>query len=109
MPTLKKWIEQERNGEEIIAIVFGKNHSWWDEDEEKSKLQIPYGKVLSYEEAEPFLNYEFDNGYGGEECHPIFAWTATRIFLIKCYDGATALEAIPRHPCECNPFFIGGG
>ena len=44
------------------------------------------------------FDYEYDEGYGTQECHDFYIWTITRILFIHEYDGSTYIESVPRHP-----------
>src|SRR6185437_5638479 len=67
------------------------------------------GKVVSWEQARPFLDYEYDSGFGGQDCHSVTIWTPTRVIFVHEYDGATGLTWVPRHPVEHCPAANGLG
>ena len=54
--------------------------------------------VLTWKEAQPILDYEYDSGYGSQDCHSLYIWTPTRVIYIHEYDGSTWPEAVPRNP-----------
>lgn len=56
------------------------------------------GVLMTWDEARPYLDYEYDNGYGGQDCHSVHIWTPARIIYVQEYDGATWLNSIPRNP-----------
>jgi hypothetical protein len=102
-------IENALNGETPEAIAIGGYGGYCSDDsdpvpETKTNKPLPWN-----EEVKGWLNYEYSAGYGGEECHPIYIWTKTRLLLVSCYDGSTGVESIPRNPTEEEPMFIGGG
>jgi hypothetical protein len=66
------------------------------------------GVVLPWSDARPFLDYEYDNGYGPPDCHAVFAWTDTHIVMVSQYDGSTRVFRVPRSPSPCEPFMPGG-
>lgn len=77
--------------EEIIGIKF-LNARGYDND-------IPFdGELVSFQEAVSVLDYTYDTGYGGQDCHSIYAWTPTRILFVGEYDGSTWIEWRPRNP-----------
>lgn len=96
---LADWLTKAAGDEPIEVVVLG------DVDYLMSNrdTDAPIGKLLTWEEALPYLQYKFYDGFGGAECHALYAWTATRIFLICEYDGSTRLKTIPRHPVACVP------
>lgn len=90
-------------GETIQYAVIG-DHSYY--------CNIPqhpdfYNKVLPWSIARAALDYEYDDGFGGAECHPVYAWTESCILFIHEYDGATCVRKIPRNPTAVVPGFGG--
>lgn len=55
-------------------------------------------RLMSWAEARRELNYNYDAGYGGQDCHDIYVWTSDRIYSIHEYDGSTCIISVPRHP-----------
>lgn len=106
---LVKWIEEEAMGEPIEAVVIGKM-GWGDYGSEDVPryAEQPRGKVLMWEEARPFLDYNFNAGYGAPSCNAIYAWTASRVIFVRQYDGSTGIESVPRNPVDCAPSMPGG-
>lgn len=102
-------IQELLNGEEVEAIVIG-NNSWGDYGL-KGKVIPPelFNKVVDWDIAKQYLNYEYDDGYGAPECHAVYVYTKARILFVNNYDGSTSLCAIPRHPIDCKPIMPGGG
>ena len=99
--------------ETIEKIVVGK-FKYYDYKEgfpldEKSFPKKYYNKLLDWELVKDFLDYDYDAGFGGKDCHPIYAWTPTRILFVCRYDGATWVDSIPRNPEETIPKMFGGG
>lgn len=90
-------------GEVIEAICIG-SKGWGDEKEKPTF----YPKHM-IEEALQVLDFEFNNGFGGEEGYRIFAWTPTKVIIKTVYDGAEAYKVIPRNPEEVMPQAYGGG
>ena len=101
--------------ETIEKIVVGKFGYPWDDEDNTTELDIKgfpknyYNKLLDWELAKDFLDYDYNDGYGGEDCHPIYAWTPTRILFVCYYDNATWVDSIPRNPDETIPKMFGGG
>ena len=65
----------------------------------------PPGKVLPWAEAYIYLDHEYDDGFGGTDCPPTYAWTETKVLYVHEYDGATSVYSVPRHPVDCTPSF----
>jgi hypothetical protein len=103
-------IEEVAKGEPIEAIVIGAMGGYeWEEDIGERVIPVSQrNKILSWEEARPLLDYEYGTGYGGVECHAIYAWTPTRILFVSQYDGSTEIESAPRNPTAGSPGIPGG-
>jgi hypothetical protein len=109
MSNLVKWIEEEASGEEIEAVVIGEM-GWEDygaEDVPNYEKQ-PKGKVIDWEEAKKWIDYEFDSGYGAPGCNAIYVWTTNKVMCIVQYDGSTRIHSIPRNPTDVMPDMPGG-
>jgi hypothetical protein len=92
---------KEAIGEEVVeAVVFTSllDQSYLDKTPEPRNAGIETDKIYSWEEAQPLLDYEYDAGYGGSDCHFVNIWTPTRVIYIHEYDGATWPEFVPRNP-----------
>ena len=103
MANIKDWLVNfEKDNDELIkAIVVGKH----DNSRYNEKETVDENVVLGRDEGLRKLDYEFDNGYGGADCHPITAWTNETIIYICEYDGATGLSSRPRNPTNHKPEF----
>jgi hypothetical protein len=98
---LVRWIEHELNGEPIEGVVIGEK-GWSFFDSPRSDY---VGKLLTWEQAKPILDYNFDSDFGSPGCHAIYLWTPTRVVCIHEYDGSTSLRILPRHPIAIIPEF----
>lgn len=101
-PNLKNWLLRAAGGEPIEAVVIGEMSSSHSEDVPRYAEQ-PRGKVLTWEEAAPWLDYTFNDDFGGAGCNPVYAWTKTKVITIGEYDGSTDWQVTPRHPVACEP------
>ena len=70
--------------------------------------RAPTGETMTWEEARPFLDYNYDDNFGAPECHAVYVWTKNYILFVSTYDGATNIEAMPRNPMSCKPKMFGG-
>jgi len=93
----------EKDGEIIEAIVIGPH----DNSRRVGEKDPKAGVLLSVEEALALLDEDYSDGYGGADCRPFYAWTATKVWFVGEYDGATWLAWTPRHPVENAPSFSG--
>ena len=100
MATLREWIEKYTDGEPIEAVMLGA--FGWDGFEQPAGLVLDgvKGKVLSLEEAIPYISYEFDDGFGIPECSAIVAYTKTWIISVSQYEGSTSPFRIARNPYD---------
>lgn len=108
MSVIAEWLEEMAGDEPIEAVVIGPHDDdYLKEDGHAPFNAAPLNKVMSWAEAKPFLSYEYDCDFGGADCHPVFAWTATKILTITEYDGATSPAWFPRNPVDIKPGFDG--
>lgn len=109
MANIRQWLEkvEQHLGEQIETIVIGKH----DLDEFSydppvdRRPEHARDKMLDRTTGLAILDAEFNNGYGGASCFPMYAWSANHFFTISEYDGATGLNTWPRHPIDCQPRF----
>ncbi|HMN10940.1 MAG TPA: hypothetical protein PKD55_01295 [Bellilinea sp.] len=110
MARLIDWINKMSNNEPIEAVIIGEM-GWSNFNEPpglpgdyKDKIGIP----MSFEEAIPYITYEFDSGYGAPGCTAMVAYTTSWIVSVVQYDGSTAPIKIPRNPKGYIPDMPGG-
>jgi len=104
MAKLIDWIQEETD-EEIIAVIFGDDYRTWAPIPEYP----PAGVVMTLEEAMPWLEREFDDGFGAPECPPMAAYTDNWIVSVSQYDGRTNQFVISRNPINgIKPCMPGG-
>ena len=111
MANLKEWILAEADGEKIEAVLIGKM-GWGDyrKKDVPGYDDMPKGELLTWEEAEGWLDYDFDDGFGSPSCNAVWAWTENKVIAIGQYDGATWAYYIPRNPVDnIMPSMEGGG
>ena len=109
MSNFKDDILEAAAGELIVGAVIGVM-DWGDYHSDKVpqyELQ-PKNKLLSWEEALPLLDYEYNTSYGAPECNAVYVWTENNVIFVSQYDGATSLHAIPRNPKDAAPEMPGG-
>jgi len=108
MANFLKDIMEALGTEEVEAVCIG-THYTQGQTRTEPKFRKKYNRLVPWEEAQKILDYKYDSGYGGEDCHPLYLWTASRVLFVACYDGATWIESVPRHPEDCEPAYMGGG
>lgn len=100
MSNFKQDILAAAAGEPILAIAVSAFRSWhYQLRDNPATSDHDLGSApVSWDKAEPVLDYEYDDGYGGQDCHDIWAWTATRVLSIHEYDGSTLVISVARNP-----------
>lgn len=93
--------EEAATGEAIVAIVVGKH----DGADWNAKPLPDENIILSREAGLAKLDQDYNNGYGGADCFPFWAWTESRVYYVREYDGSTELSSVPRHPVGGEPGF----
>jgi len=107
MSNFKEDILREADGEEIIGVVIGA-FGWGDYHKKPSVPAFQSGKLMTWEDALPILDYEYDAGWGAPDCHAIVAWTENKVLFVVQYDGSTNVCTVPRNPSDCEPDMPGG-
>lgn len=100
-------IEDAAAGEVIRYVLIGDAS---ENPEHAPRPPVIRGALLTWDQARPMLDYEYDSGYGLEDCDAVFVWTSKRVLFVGCYDGRTWVTGIPRQPSTgTTPFTVGGG
>lgn len=87
--------------EKIVGVVIGETGLGdYGSDAVPLYSEQPKGKVLDWETAKKYLNYEYDSGMGAFGCNAIYVWTDTKVLFVSQYDGATSICSIPRNPID---------
>lgn len=109
MANLKGWILKAANGEAVEGVVIGEM-GWgsYGSDGVPNYAQQPRNRVLTWQEALPWIDYEFEAGYGAPGCNAVYAWTASRVLFVSQYDGSTCINSVPRNPGDVPPVMPGG-
>ena len=109
MANLIEWITNNIPESEIDGVVIGEM-GWGDyaSSHVPKYNEQPRGKVLSWIDAKPLLDYEFSSGYGAPQCNAVYVWGKSTIMGICQYDGSTAPFFIPRNPIDIIPEMPGG-
>jgi hypothetical protein len=97
-----KDIEEHLAGESVEAVVVDPLDRWSSHRQARD-AGITFGVPVPWEQAKGWFDYEYDDGYGGSDCHPVYIWTATRVLFVVEYDGATSMASVPRCPTVCEP------
>ncbi len=103
MMTFAKEIEMAAGDEEILSVVIGQNKDFlyvYDDEPHPARWisEEFIGVPLSWDVARPLLNYNYDDGYGGQDCHNVYVYTPTEVIGVHEYDGATWLVGVSLTP-----------
>lgn len=109
MANFKQDILRRAGDEPIEAIVIQPYRESNYDHPENTYSNRPNRPVQAWQDVEAELDYEYDDGYGGEDCHAFVAWTPTRVLFLGVYDGSTWIDSVPRNPVPYAPEGIGGG
>lgn len=106
--TFARDIEAAADGEPIETIVIGV-HGWegYKKDGDARAAPVRHGVRLSWDEARPMLDYDYNGGFGAPDCHAIWAWTPSRVLFVHEYDGSTGVVWVPRSPQDGSPGLSG--
>lgn len=109
MANLVEWITEKAGADAIEAVVLGEM-GWGDYNSAAvpNYKEQPRYVVLSWEQAKPWLDYEFHNGYGAPGCNAICVWTTNQVLFVSQYDGSTDIQSVPRNPVAHKPSMPGG-
>lgn len=98
-------IEAAANGEAIDAVVLSGSPRYepYGPIDARRKAPVKVGVRLSWQEARPMLDYEYNDDFGTQDCDSIYAWTASRVMYVQEYDGSTTVMWLPRNPVDVVP------
>ncbi len=103
MANLATDFEAAAGAETILAAVLSAPYDFRYSDTPPAYV----GTVLSWVDARPILDYDYNSGFGGADCHAAYAWTETRVLFVHEYDGATGIQWVPRNPAYGAPDYGG--
>ena len=111
MTQLREWILEAAEGEPLEGVVIGSasRHDAVLEMSVEVAPDCPTDRVLSWDEAQPFLRYEFEQDFGSVPCHPVTVWTPSWVIALSVYDGWVDWFRLPRNPRDHTPGMPGGG
>ncbi len=108
-PCLRDWILKITGVEPILGVALG-NIGWgnYGREDIPDYDEQPKGKLISWNDAQQYLNYKFHDGFGAPGCNSIYVWTESKVLFVVQYDGSTRMHYVPRHPCDVMPEMPGG-
>jgi len=107
MANFLKDIEKVLGDNEVEAIVIGHFGGYGTDD--RDQLSSNRNKIQKWNDVKQYMDYEYDDSWGGQDCHSVFIWTKDRIYFVGTYDGSTWITSVPRNPEDCSPHSVGGG
>ena len=107
MANLKNWILEIANGEDIEAIIIGEAIY---HNEIPDYRYMPKGVLLNWQEAQQWLNYEFEDFFTIDypPCNAICVWTKTKIIILVNRQGYVEPYWLPRNPIPMIPLIFEG-
>jgi len=97
MANFKKDILESVGDELDTAIIIVVDDIYVSENNEKFPKDM-IGKPVLLKDVIDYFDYEYDDGYGGQECHNIYIFTKKEVLYIHEYDGSTYIASVPRNP-----------
>jgi hypothetical protein len=97
MANFKQDIIEAVGDDTPTIIVIHKTETWYKDPKYKSGDSFA-DVSLTYEFGLDLLDYDYDAGYGAQDCHDILIWSNNWVYYIEEYDGATYVNKIPRTP-----------
>lgn len=109
--TIRKWLARftAETGEQVttmrVVVDAPDDIPTYRWEDECTASTLPIAEV-----PDEILDAEFDDGFGGTNCRPFWAWSPSWVLLVRNYDGSEGLRWVPRHPdVPSEPTHIGGG
>lgn len=96
MANFKTDILEAVRGKHIEAIKIHGPLGYYGHDTRNDN--VIFDKPLTAEQALAMLDYQYDDGFGEQDCHDVTVWTVERIYYVHEYDGSTCLYSVERHP-----------
>lgn len=106
--TFASEIKEYIAGAVIEAVVIGE-FGWGGYKDDKERIpHNQYGKVLTWDDARPLLDYKYEGGFGAPDCHAVAVYTKDHVFMVSQYDGSTNFFKVERNPIDHMPEMPGG-
>lgn len=99
---MKEDILEDVKDELDTAIIVVTSDSGVSEQNRKFPKEL-INKPLMLKDVIDYFDYDFDSGYGSQECHEFNIWTKTEVLFIWEYDGSTHISAVQRNPPSFSP------
>lgn len=103
---IQETIRECCDSEPIESVVIATYGGYYNDDGNKAIPKEFIGKPVCFGDVREYFDYEYDDGFGGTECHAIYLYTQNFIVFVSEYDGATSVDCIPRNPIECTPKYL---
>ena len=110
MPNFVQEIEEVMVEPIISVVISEEEYSYrFDEDSGRHINEGHLNRFLPWLLGRLLLDYEYDDGYGGVDCHAVTVWSENWVGFVGCYDGASWVTKVPRHPVDHRAKTVGGG
>ena len=100
--SMKKDILEDVKNELDTAIIMVTSDSYVREQDRKFPKEL-INKPVMLKDVIDYFDYDFDSGYGEQECHEFYIWTKSEVLFIWEYDGSTHISSVPRNPPSFSP------
>lgn len=98
----------DRENEVIQYCVIGSRGRNYQEDALRdAKIDLIVDEAISWGQARPLLNYEYERTSKARSCHAVYVWTQNYVVSISHYNQLTQFNFFPRRPVDCPPFVPG--
>ena len=94
---MKEDILKDVKDELNTAIIMVTSDSDVSEENRKFPKEL-INKPVMLKDVIDHFDYDFDSGYGGQECHDFYIWTKSKVLFIWEYDGSTHISHVLRNP-----------
>ena len=109
METFADYLEKVAEEPILYAVIGEMGWGEYGSEGVSGYSEQPKNKLLKWEDARKWLDYETSYGYGAPKQNAVYCWTENWIVFMSQYDdGSTSAESLPRNPVDCVPKMPGG-
>lgn len=92
------------DGEVLLCGCIGEPFPGTSASRYREGKEIKFNTLQPWPRLAIWLEYNYDCGFGLEDCFPVIVWTNRSVMFMKEYDGSTDIRKLPLNPqnFECN-------
>jgi hypothetical protein len=99
MPNFASDILNAVGSEHIQAVLITSPGGYgYNRDERFQAGNKLINSLVGWDTAKHALNYQYDAGFGSQDCHDVIIWTNEHVYYVDEYDGSTSIRRVPRNP-----------